>query len=95
MGTIRKKVVPLSMASSTHAFSIRPRGPVVRSYRLVDQYGSPHPVLDDLYDSLESAWSEASLWWQAQDPAGPEPIGIGVEVSTSTGIWRTVRHPDC
>ena len=83
------------MASSTHAFSIRPRGPVVRSYRLVDQYGSPHPVLDDLYDSLESAWSEASLWWQAQDPAGPEPIGIGVEVSTSTGIWRTVRHPDC
>ena len=23
-----------------------------RLYRLVDQYGDPHPVLDDLYDSL-------------------------------------------
>jgi len=95
MEIVRKKVVSLSMASSTLDFSLRPRGPVIRSYRLVDQYGSPHPVLDDLYDSLESAWSEATLWWQAQTPAGPEPIGIGVEVSTSTGDWRTVRHPAC
>ena len=83
------------MASSPHAFDFRPRGPVIRSYRLVDQDGSPHPVLDDLYDSLESAWSEATLWWQAQAPAGPEPMDIGVEVSTSTGNWRTVRHPAC
>ena len=95
MGTFRKKIVPLSMASSTHVFSIRPQSPVIRSYRLVDQYGSPHPVLDDLYDSLESAWSEATLWWQAQAPGTPEPLGIGVEVSTSTGNWRTLRHPAC
>ena len=95
MEFFREKVVSLSLASSSHAFSYRPRGPVIRSYRLVDQYGSPHPVLDDLYDSLESAWSEATLWWQAQAPAGPEPMDIGVEVSTSTGNWRTVRHPAC
>ncbi len=30
-----------------------------RRYRLVDLQGMPHPVLDDLYDSLEAAWSEA------------------------------------
>jgi len=95
MEILRKKVVSLSIASRSPAFSFRPRSPVIRSYRLVDQYGSPHPVLDDLYDSLESAWSEATLWWQAQAPGGPEPVGIGVEVSTSTGNWRTVRHPAC
>ena len=95
MEVFRAKVVSLSLASSTQAFSFRPRGTVIRSYRLVDQYGSPHPVLDDLYDSLESAWSEATLWWQAQARGGPEPLDIGVEVSTSTGNWRTVRHPAC
>jgi hypothetical protein len=64
-----------------------------RLYRLVDQYGDPHPVLDDLYDSLESAWSEALSWWR--DHFGPEhsTVGIGVEVSTASGDWRTLRHP--
>lgn len=64
-----------------------------RLYRLVDQYGEPHPVLDDLYDSLEAAWTEAIGWWR--DNFGPEqsPIGIGVEVSTASGDWRTLRHP--
>ncbi len=64
-----------------------------RLYRLVDQYGDPHPVLDDLYDSLEAAWSEALSWWS--DHVGPEhaAIGIGVEVSTASGDWRTLRHP--
>lgn len=64
-----------------------------RLYRLVDQYGDPHPVLDDLYDSLEAAWSEAISWWR--DHIGPEQssIGIGVEVSTASGDWRTLRHP--
>ncbi|MFM7087059.1 MAG: hypothetical protein ACKOGI_03335 [Vulcanococcus sp.] len=64
-----------------------------RLYRLVDQSGEPHPVLDDLYDSLESAWSEALHWWN--DNFGPEQqvIGIGVEVSTASGDWRTLRHP--
>ncbi len=64
-----------------------------RLYRLVDQYGDPHPVLDDLYDSLEAAWSEGMSWWR--DHFGPEhpAIGIGVEVSTASGDWRTLRHP--
>ena len=63
-----------------------------RVYRLVDRQGNPHPVLDDLYDSLEGAWSEALLWWNDQRSSS-EPMEIGVEVSTSCGNWRTLRHP--
>lgn len=64
-----------------------------RLYRLVDQQGQPHPVLDDLYESLEAAWGEALNWWH--EHVGPEHsvIGIGVEVSTASGDWRTLRHP--
>ena len=36
----------------------------VRYYRLVDRQGAPHPVLDDLYESLDAAWTEAMGWWQ-------------------------------
>ena len=64
-----------------------------RAYRLVDACGEPHPVLDDLYDSLDSAWSEAVGWWETQQHLGREPIGIGVEVSTTNGGWRTIRYP--
>lgn len=66
---------------------------VPRLYRLVDQSGEPHPVLDDLYDSLEAAWSEALSWWRDHFGAEQAPIGIGVEVSTASGDWRTLRHP--
>ncbi|MEY3463968.1 MAG: hypothetical protein RLZZ468_1746 [Cyanobacteriota bacterium] len=65
----------------------------VRHYRLVDRQGSPHPVLDDLYDSLDAAWAEAQAWWQQHMGPGQEPVEIGVEVSTSSGNWRTLRHP--
>lgn len=64
-----------------------------RRFRLVDQQGEPHPVLDDLYDSLDSAWSEALSWWNEQFGADQAPVGIGVEVSTGSGEWRTLRHP--
>ena len=65
-----------------------------RVYRLVDHQGDPHPVLDDLYDTLDSAWSEALSWWHGErGPAAP-PGGIGVEVSTGSGVWRTLRHPE-
>lgn len=64
-----------------------------RHYRLVDQQGSPHPVLDDLYDSLDAAWEEARSWWQEQFGSERGPVGIGVEVSTGCGSWRTLRHP--
>jgi hypothetical protein len=64
-----------------------------RFYRLVDSRGEPHPILDDLYDSLESAWSEAERWWNNQDHAAWESLSIGVEVSTNNGEWRTIRYP--
>ena len=65
-------------------------------YRLIDHRGAPHPVLDDLYDSLDAAWSDARSWWDQavcalHDTA--EPMAIGIEVSTTSGSWRTVRHP--
>lgn len=66
-----------------------------RQYRLVDSQGEPHPVLDDLYDSLEAAWAEAMGWWQNQSGSSQGPVGIGVEVSTASGSWRTLRHPGC
>ncbi len=64
-----------------------------RSYRLVNLAGDPHPVLDDLYDSQEAAWTEALRWWELQSESSQQPIGIGVEVSTLNGEWRTIRHP--
>ena len=65
-----------------------------RVYRLVDHRGDPHPVLDDLYETLDAAWSEALAWWHGErGPAAP-PVGIGVEVSTGSGVWRTLRHPE-
>jgi hypothetical protein len=67
--------------------------PRSRAYRLVDARGEPHPVLDDHYDSQESAWSEAVDWWETQPHGSREPIGIGVEVSTINGEWRTIRYP--
>ena len=66
-----------------------------RHYRLVDRQGEPHPVLDDLYDSLEAAWDEAMGWWHEQFGPGREPVEIGVEVSTASGDWRTLRFPGC
>ena len=64
-----------------------------RQFRLVDIQGAPHPVLDDIYESLDAAWGEAMDWWQNQWGTGPGPVEIGVEVSTASGGWRTLRHP--
>ena len=64
-----------------------------RQYRLVDQQGEPHPVLDDLYETLEAAWTDALAWWQEQPGTVPDAMAIGVEVSTGCGDWRTLRHP--
>jgi hypothetical protein len=66
---------------------------VPRVYRLVDAQGNPHPVLDDLFETHEAAWAEAVRWWHVQDASSQDAIGIGVEVSTSNGEWRTIRHP--
>jgi hypothetical protein len=64
-----------------------------RQYRLVNGQGEPHPVLDDLYESLDSAWNEATNWWSQEIGTSQGPMEIGVEVSTACGGWRTLRHP--
>ena len=67
----------------------------VRIYRLVDRQGAPHPVLDDLYESLDAAWSEAIGWWKDHCGGSSGHVEIGVEVSTASGDWRTLRFPGC
>ncbi len=64
-----------------------------RLYRLVDQSGSPHPVLDEVYESMEAAWEVAQHWWHEELGAGHGPVEVGVEVSTGSGDWRTLRYP--
>ena len=73
--------------------SLRPGRLYQRHYRLVDGQGQPHPVLDDLYESLDAAWAEANSWWQEQFGPAQQPVEIGVEVSTASGDWRTLRFP--
>ncbi len=83
-----------SRATTIAASSLRSASsPISRRFRLVDQQGAPHPVLDDLYDSLDAAWAEAQSWWDEHVGADQTPVGIGVEVSTASGEWRTLRHP--
>jgi len=90
---------PLPPQSFSNGTSVVGRGGAAlhsnqRVYRLVDHRGDPHPVLDDLYDSLEAAWAEAQSWWHSESGPAAPPVGIGVEVSTGSGAWRTLRHPE-
>jgi|GEM_PF-362155 hypothetical protein len=64
-----------------------------RTYRLTDLNGESHPVLDDLYDSFESAWNDALSWWTNHGHTAQEAVPIGVEVSTPRGNWRTLQYP--
>jgi len=64
-----------------------------RLYRLTSLNGEPHPVLDDIYDSFDSAWNDASSWWMNHGHTAQEAIPIGVEVSTRSGRWRTLQYP--
>ena len=52
-------------------------------------------MLDDLYESLDAAWSEAIGWWKDHCGGSSGPVEIGVEVSTASGDWRTLRFPGC
>ncbi|MEY4297184.1 MAG: hypothetical protein RLZZ423_363 [Cyanobacteriota bacterium] len=76
---------------------------VLRVYRLTDGYGQPHPVLDELFESLDAAQEAALEWIEQQcllaaDAAPAERhallcLHFGLEVSTPSGDWRTLRHP--
>lgn len=73
-----------------------------RCYRLTDGLGQPHPELDELFESLEAA-QEAALAWIDRQQIVCEPVTdaerlqalglhFGLEVSTPSGVWRTLRH---
>jgi len=74
-----------------------------RVYRLTDGAGQPHPELDELFESLDAAQEAALAWIERQsllDPAAGltdrlRALGqyFGLEVSTPSGDWRTLRHP--
>lgn len=64
--------------------------PIAKRYRLINASFEAHPHLDAIYDSLEDALSDAAAWLSQQAPA---QAAIGVEVSTRSGEWRTLRHP--
>ncbi len=63
-------------------------------YRLIGMDGTPHPVLDTPYDSIDAAIRAAKEWIAASveinRPHGDSSIGI--EVRTSNGSWRTICY---
>ena len=64
-----------------------------RTYRLIDALFQPHPQLDGFYDSIEEALRDAITWLEGLGPeAAMAPIGL--EVSTHSGEWRTIRLPE-
>ena len=64
-----------------------------RCYRLIDSGCQPHQQLDGQYSSIEEAITEAIAWLEPLDDGLHHSALIGVEVSTSSGDWRTCRLP--
>ena len=65
-----------------------------RLYRLAGLDGSPHPVLDAPYESIEAATRAAQDWCDGQGlNCSIGKRAIGVEVMTDSGSWRTVHYP--
>jgi hypothetical protein len=64
-----------------------------RAYRLIDALLRPHPQLDGCYASLDEAIQDAVAWLEGLG-AEAASSAIGLEVSTPSGDWRTIRHPD-
>ncbi len=64
-------------------------------YRIVGLDGNPHPVLDTPFETKDAAMGAANQWCDGQ---GSECTlsyrGIGVEVLTGSGEWRTVGYPE-
>tara|TARA_B100000700_G_C14704411_1_gene696051 strand:+ start:106 stop:330 length:225 start_codon:yes stop_codon:yes gene_type:complete len=66
-----------------------------RLYRLIGLDGTPHPVLDAPYESIDAAIGAAKNWCNGQGSnSSLSHRAIGVEVMTRSGSWRTVRYPD-
>lgn len=63
-----------------------------RDYRLIDWLHQPHPELDGLYESGDEAIADAIRWLEGMGP-GAATTSIGLEVSTPSGDWRTIRQP--
>lgn len=76
--------------------------PAPRLYRLTDARGLPHPVLDELFEGREQALEAALEWLQQQGLLDPHAdareqerqlaLQVGLEMSTPSGDWRTLRH---
>jgi hypothetical protein len=78
----------------THLVSAFQKAPGhTRAYRLIDTVFRPHPHLDGSYSSLEEALQDAVAWLEALGADGGN-CPIGLEVSTPSGDWRTIRQPD-
>jgi hypothetical protein len=63
-----------------------------RDYRLIDCFHQPHPHLDGVYESGDEAIADAISWLESIGP-GALDTSIGLEVSTPSGAWRTIRQP--
>ena len=64
-----------------------------RLYRLAGLDGSPHPVLDMPYESIEAALVAAQTWSDGQGlNCSLSQRALGVEVMTRSGSWRTIRY---
>ncbi|WP_320674811.1 hypothetical protein [Prochlorococcus sp. MIT 1341] len=62
-------------------------------YRLIGLDGSPHPVLDAPYESLEAAMRAAQNWCEGQGlRLSTGERAYGIEVMTHCGEWRTVLY---
>ena len=78
----------------THLVSVLGQAPRhTRAYRLIDTLFRPHPHLDGCSASLEEAMQDAVAWLEDLGADGGS-CSIGLEVSTPSGDWRTIRQPD-
>ena len=63
-------------------------------YRLIGLDGAPHHVLDAPYESIDAAIKAAKLWCTGQGlTCTIKDRGIGVQVLTGNGTWRTICYP--
>jgi len=73
-----------------------------RLFRLTNARGLPHPVLDESFESREQALEAALGWLLQQGLLDPQAdareqekqlaLQVGLEMSTPSGDWRTLRH---